>query len=144
MRQCLIGLLVYRLQSHLLQIRMILLTSSKFHLFWAEPELQSGPHNTGRRGACGLTVGHPEGLSSAHATHAYVHPHCFPAPLGHSSQQVSLGKVRPQMSDRIKRKSVWSRDGPKNISRLYLWQHEFHLPQFPRDTQSKITSEVKI
>lgn len=71
---------------------MILLTSSKLHLFWAELELQSGPHSTGRCGACGLTVGHPEGLSTGHATHAGVHPRCFPVPLGHSSQQVSMGR----------------------------------------------------
>ena len=113
MRQC---LSVYGLQSHLLQICIISLISSKFHLFWAELDPQSGSRSAGRRGPHSLTISHPEGLPSGHTTHTHLRPSCFPAPLGHSSQQLSLEKVRPQMSDQIKRKSIRNRVGPKKHS----------------------------
>lgn len=112
MRQC---LLVYGLQSHPLQICIISLISSKFHLFGAELDLQWGSCSTGRCGAHGWTIRHPEDLPSGHTVHTYMCPSCFPVPLRHSSQQVSLEKVRPQMSDRIKRKSIQNTLGQKTF-----------------------------
>lgn len=128
MREC---LLVYGLQSYLLQICIISLILSKFHLFWAELDLQSGSCSAGRCGAHSLTISHPEGLLSGYTTHIYARPSSFPTSLGQSSQQLSSEKVRPQMSDLIKRKSIQNKVGQKTIHRLYAQQHEFHPPQFP-------------
>lgn len=138
MRQC---LLVHGLQSHPLQICIISLISSKFHLFGAELDLQWGSCSTGRCGAHSWTISHPEGLPSGHTMHTYMCSSCFPVPLRHSSQQVSSEKVRPQMSGQIKRKSIQNTLGQKTFVDCTHSNMHSTLLSFPQETKYKITLE---
>lgn len=106
---------------------------------WTGPAVRLMQHREMR--CSQWTISHPEGLPSGHAMHTYTCSSCFPVPLRHSSQQVSSEKVRPQMSDQIKRKSIQNTLGQKTfVDCTHSNMHSTFL-SFPQETKYKITLE---
>ena len=130
----------YRLQPHLLHLRIISVLPSKCRLVWAEPSPQLSSCSARRRGP------HSSATRKVYLPGTQRTPTCVPR----ASQHLwgTAARRSPRRWSDLKRQAELRESqhgiglGQRNLHRLYAQQHDMNSAcfSFPQETKYKITS----